>query len=93
MASKIGNQNRRKLTAVDGWRKITFEKTHLKSGSGLEEMSDSRWTEKITFEKTHLKSGTGIRKNERQSMDGENDFCFLEQIKTEDQLRGSVKRK
>ena len=66
-ASIIGNQYGRKWTAVDGWRKITFVKTHLKSGNGLGE-------------------------SERQSMDEENDFCFGSE-KTEDQLRGSVKRK
>ena len=57
-------------------KKITFEKTHLKSRSELEEMSDSRWTEKITFEKTHLKSGTGIRKMNGSRWMGKMTFVF-----------------
>ena len=60
--------------SMDG-EKITFEKTHLKSGSGAGE--NERQTmdgEKITFEKTHLKSRSEAGVNERQSMVGKITF-------------------
>ena len=57
-----------------------------------EKMNGSRWMEKNYICEDASKIREWTRKNERQSMDEENDFCFGSE-KTEDQLRGSVKRK